>query len=427
MKFLIVTAWYHPFIHPRAHRWTALAEYLAATGDEVHILCARQRGFPQFAIVNGVHVHRSGFDSLKEVAYYLSGSKSGRGRVGAEVRRPGFAMRLANWLYNKVWKNVFFPDDACLWYFPARRSMMRLLEQEPFDVLLSVSLPFTGHLLGLAAKRRYPALRWIADVGDPFSMQIKAPNNKRLYGRLNARLEKEVLESADAVAVTTPAMLHAFHRQFGDKVVAHMQVVPPLLHPAPGAQAHAAGNADAIGIAYFGALYAPLRTPDAFLRLLDRTVLASPTLAARLQVHFYGEIFPEFYEKMRAQPLIRLHGLRSREEARQAMRATDLLLNIGNASEFQLPSKAVDYLAAGRPVVHLSYTDNDPFVAFWGDREGLLGLRVVDGDISEADFVRWLDWLAHPPAMPDDTALIGQLQPYLVPAIAERYRSLASG
>jgi len=73
-RLLIITAWYHPFIHPRAHRWTALAEYWAAQGAEVHVVCARRRDCPRESVVNGVQVHQVGFDSLKEVFYYWFGS-----------------------------------------------------------------------------------------------------------------------------------------------------------------------------------------------------------------------------------------------------------------------------------------------------------------------------------------------------------------
>ncbi|HRI59616.1 MAG TPA: hypothetical protein PK228_07830, partial [Saprospiraceae bacterium] len=127
MKILIVTAWYHPFIHPRAHRWTALAEHWVSEGHEVHVLTARHRDCPDTSVVNGVRVRRVGFDSLKEAVYYYFGGKNPRGRVGAVPQKPGWLTRLAGWVYNTFWKNIYFPDDACLWYFPAKKKTREIL------------------------------------------------------------------------------------------------------------------------------------------------------------------------------------------------------------------------------------------------------------------------------------------------------------
>lgn len=431
MKLLIVTAWYHPFIHPRAHRWTALAEYWAATGHKVHVLTARHRDCPDEAMTNGVYVHRAGFDSLKEVAYFYFGSKNARGRIGAEVRKPGFFARLTAWIYNVIWKKIYFPDDACLWYFPAKNKARQLLERENFDALITVSLPFTGHLIGLRLRnlKGFVNLRpiWLADIGDPFSIQAKPLNNSFLYGKISRRLEQKVLEDADAVTVTTAFTLQKYREQFGEKAVANMSVVPPLLHPEPSLSYHQSPTVQrpaSIKIGYFGALYAPVRTPYAFLDLLEKSFALRPELRERLEIYFYGEIFPEFFEKLSAQPAVRLHGLRTREETQAAMRDMDILLNIGNTTDFQLPSKAVEYLAAGKPILNLSYTEGDPFAAFFDDKPLVFNLKVENAKVGDAEIRRWLAWLEEEKKLPDVQELERRTTPYKLATIASRYFDL---
>lgn len=427
-RLLIITAWYHPFIHPRAHRWTALAEHWAAQGYEVHVVCARRQGYSRFERVNGVQVHRAGFDSLKEIVYYFSGTQSGRGRVGKGVERPSAWMRLANWLYKTIWKNIYFPDDACLWYFPARKKAMELLEEQAFDAVITVSLPFTGHLIGLSVRRRFPALHWLADIGDPFTIQARPLNNARLYGRLSRRLEQAVLEKADAVTVTHPAAAAAYRSRFGD-LAQKISIIPPLLHPAWEMEAHdnewqnpAANPADQlINIGYFGAFYAPVRTPDAFLDLLEKTFRLRPDWQSRLRVHFYGEIFPEFWDKLRRQPAIRLYGLRPRAEVRVAMRQSDILLNIGNLTDYQLPSKAVEYFASGKPVVNLCYVQNDPFTAFWGNQPGLITLRAHNDEVSGGEVRRWIAFLEGERATIPANARVSRVRAFTVEAVGAAY------
>lgn len=421
-RLLIITAWYAPFIHPRAHRWTALAEYWASQGHEVHVVCARRRGFPREAKWNGVAVHRVGWDSWKEVFYALAGESGARGRPGARARKPGRAVRLLHWFYRVVRKSIPFPDDALLWCRPARRRVLELLEGKAFDAVLSVSLPFSGHLAGLAAKRRHPTLFWLADVGDPFAVSGAFSGKKGF-----ARLEKRVLESADAVSVTTDATRRKFEKTYGLKAVKRMHVIPPLLHPFPAdwnPKSRAVRNSR-IKIGYFGALYAPVRMPDALLFLLEKTRLERPSLAQRLAVHCYGEIFPEFLQALENEPLIRLHGLRPRAEAEAAMQHMDVLLNIGNRSDFQLPSKAVDYLATGKPLINLSRAEPDPFADFCADWPVLLNVRVdPNGQVADTSAMRFWAFLENLPAEMSDEARLERVKEFGVEAIGKQYWQL---
>jgi hypothetical protein len=324
-------------------------------------------------------------------------------------------------LYTRIWRNICFPDDACIWYLPARRKTLALLASEPFDVLITVALPFTDHLVGLAAKRRYPGLRWIADTGDPFSIQDMSLNNKLLYGRLSRRLERLVLGRADVLAVTTDATADKYRQAFGPSV-GNLTVIPPLLHPAPLPLEHRADvETGLLKLAYFGAMYRPLRTPEALLELIRSTIQARPDLASRLELHFYGEIFPEFYDMLQVEPWVRLHGLQSRETVRRAMQESDILVSIGNTSDFQLPSKSVEYLASGKRVLHLSYTERDCFVEFWGDAAGLYVVDVIEGKVRLNNRSEWLNWITQAAFFkaPDD--MEARLHPFLVNSIGKAY------
>ena len=424
MKILILSAWYHPFIHPRAHRWTALAEHWAAEGHEVHVVCSRHRDCSEESVLNGVQVHRAGFDSLKEVVYYYLGTANARGRVGVPAHKPGFGARLAAWIYNRVWKKIYFPDDACIWYWPARRRAGQLLRRQKFDVLITVSLPFTAHLAGLSIGRL--AACWLADIGDPFSFQLKPLSHSSLYGRLGRHLEKRVLQTAWAVAVTTEFTEEKYRREFGAEAVAKMDVVPPLLHPWPGPPAAGRTAGTGLKIGYFGALYAPVRTPDALLDLLEKTYVLRPDWRNQLEVHFYGEIFPEFYDRLSAQPAVRLHGLCSRGQVRAAMQEMDVLLNIGNSSDFQLPSKAVEYLASGKPVVNLSGSGQDPFAAFFDGILRVLNLKTENGRVGTEEVRRWVHWLETEKKTPDEAEIRSRIEPYLIENLAAQYLSLLS-
>lgn len=422
MNILLISAWYYPLNQPRAHRWSSIAAHWASQGHRVHVVTARHREAAKESVHEGVFIHRIGFDSLKSIFYYYSGDPGARGRVGAPVGMPGPAGRLAQWVYQNIWKKLYFPDDACVWRWSAQRKIRALIAQENIEVVYSVSLPFTGHVLGRAMRRRYPGLRWVADIGDPFSFADFPLNNTFLYGQANRRLERAVLLEADATVVTTELAKRQYEQLFGAVTIQHMRVIPPLLHPPPHFPAVAPPRSvGPLKIAYFGALYAPVRTPDAFLQLLDEAMQRIPDLYTQLEIHFYGEIFPEFYPSLRRNPLIRLHGLQSRQTVRAAMVGVDALLHIGNQTVFQLPSKAVEYAAAGKPIVHLSYTEPDAFVEFWGGRPGLIVLPVREGRVTEAGVALWLELLRGQIPLEPITPDAAWLQSCSVESVAEGY------
>lgn len=398
MHLLIISAWYHPFIHPRAHRWTAIAEHWAAQGHEVHVVCGRMRGFPKESVLNGVHVHRTGFDSLKEVFYYYLSQKNARSRPETGIVSAGFFSKTLQFLYRTLWKRIHFPDDTGIWYFPALRCAKKIIKAHRIEAMVSVSFPFTGHLVGLALKKRHPELPWVADTGDPFTIHDVPLYNAFFYGKINRRLEQQVLETADCVTVTTPALKFRYEQAFPNAAIRKIEIVPPLLHPLdPGHLADCPDTwqiprlPDEIHIGYFGTFLPVIRTPFAFLNLLDDLQVLQPDLYQRLRIHVFGEVFPDFLAPLQRHPVIRLYGLRSRAQARAAMAQMDALLHVGNRTDYQLPSKAVDYLASGLPVLHLTNSDSDPFIDFWADAPGLIYLRVTGDRVGEEQ-AQQLNW-----------------------------------
>jgi len=365
------------------------------------VLTAKQPGFTENDHLNGVQVQRSGVDSLKTMLAFWRKSVAPGGNAPA-----GWLW----WAYQHIWKQLVFPDDSCWWYFPARRRLKQLLKTQQYDLIVSVSLPFTGHLLGYFAKKQQPEAFWIADNGDPFAFQPQALNNRRLYGALNRRWELRVLQKADKSVCTNEATRRAYARVYGEAAVQKMQCIPPLLHPEFGPNNIQAPVDGPIILAYFGAMYPPMRTPEALLELLSRLDLP-------IELHFWGEINPAFQKLLQAYPFVRLRGLHSREAVRAAMRGSHILVNIGNKSTYQLPSKAVEYLAAGRPVLHLSYTEEDPFAELFEGNPAFFRWQV---QAPEAAFNILQKWIKGIYLQNTNNESIN-LSAYSLPCIADNY------
>ncbi len=259
---------------------------------------------------------------------------------------------------------MYWPDGSFPWYGPARRLALKL---PPPDVLISVSTPFTGHLVGRSVHHQYPAARWIVDVGDPFSLQdIDAPNNRRLYGWLNRRVERDIFRQADAISVTTPATLDRYAAAFPESA-AKLHLIPPLLSvPALSDDPDPAAD-DRIRLVFAGRLYPDIRRPDFLLKLFAG--LLNTPLQDRLELHIYGYI-REVYDAFKPYTAlidrqIFLHGVVPHAGVMEAMRRASLLVNIGNRTAYQLPSKVVEVASLGKPILNLIQIADDSSVAFF--------------------------------------------------------------
>ena len=206
MKVLIVTHTYAPDAAPRAFRWTAIAEHWAREGAGVQVITTARGGGPDREIRNGVVVHRvgEGFIGRMQRRTGAGGMSASRASDTGARAAPSLLKRTARTLYDATWRHLFWPDYACLWQRPALARTKSLCGAETFDAVITVSHPFTGHLVGRSLKRVLPGLRWIADIGDPFSLaDTVASNNQLLYRGLNKRTEAAVLRECDAVSPRT--------------------------------------------------------------------------------------------------------------------------------------------------------------------------------------------------------------------------------
>ncbi|MBV8650531.1 MAG: glycosyltransferase [Alphaproteobacteria bacterium] len=363
-----------------------------------------------------------------------------RGRLGAashrhqapEAGKPAGAKRaapllprLAKSVYAATIRRLQWPDYSFHWFPSAAAKARALCRGRAFDALISVSHPFTPHLVALAVRRSFPKLRWLADIGDPFSLLDEIPsNNVALYRRLNRRAEEKVLRSADAVAVTLERCRTDYGAAFPgtlDKIA----TIPPLLS-LPQTEDGAATPAlpgSGIHLACIGTLYRAIRDPRPLLALFT----ALRRIRGDLHLHFFGALhdcgpsFEPFRDEIGRS--IHLHGMVPRREIAGVMRAADILVNIGNTTAHQLPSKLVEYVASARPILNLAATATDSTGPFLAGYPSALTIASTAGDPDAATVSAVLAFIAAPPPI-DRDAVARFLAPYTISRIADAYRAL---
>jgi hypothetical protein len=385
------------------------------------VLTEKHPDFEATQNINGVLVHRVGYAALKSVFLRKQRGETNDSEAQKRVKN-GIVQQLMQGFNDYIWKKIYFPDDSCIWYFSALRKATQLIENQEIDTIISSALPFSAHLIGLRLKKKFPHLTWIADTGDPFAFQTEAPlNNHFLYRKLNVAVEKKVLQQADFVTVTTANTKKRyvdFFQDFEDKI----RVIPPLMtdYSVVKNVIVEGESKDKIKLGYLGKFYKILREPRLLTDFLTQLFAKYPDLQDKIEVHIFGDIFPYFLPELAAFPQVKIHGLIPRESTATAMQKMDILLNISNLTNYQLPSKAPDYLQSGKPIFNIYSDDADEFKSFFHDYPLIFNYK----DTNEIDSV-CLDFLAEAKDKSVAEVWIAQkIAPYRTAVIAKQYLSL---
>jgi glycosyltransferase involved in cell wall biosynthesis len=438
VKVALINHHYAPELfsqRPNAWRWAAIAEHWAERGHHVDVVCASKPGLLHYNVINGVRVHRVGgkatefketLSSGQAIKSVSRGSKGFAAGSRSLAKMARSSLPLLGWVHQRTWKKVYWPDHACLWYFGAVRKARQLLAEGGYDGLISVSQPFTAHLVGYGVKKRYPEVPWVVDFGDPFSFTEDTPhNNFKLYRGLNHRVESGIFDAADVINLTIPGAAEKYAEVF-PRHAAKMRVTP---FPLPSVESEGTEQPmfpddGKMRLVFTGNLYKSIRNPRFLLRLF--AALLRTRLADRLELHFFGNLrdceeYFEPYEKLLGKKIF-IHGLVPRNRALQAIREADAVVNISNATPYQLPTKVLEYVSAGKPVLNLASIANDSSVRFFGSYPGALNLMVGAEPTTEQrdEVVRFLE---EPPFAMDPSGFRGWFAPYLIDSVAAAYEN----
>ncbi len=421
MNILIVSYVYAPDRSPRAYRWSALAEHWCRQGHRVDVISGWKHGDERIERRSGVTINRVGGGIVERLRGMLGQSSHRIAETQPAIREAApLLRRAAKALYVGTLRKLYWPDYAFHWYPAALARGRTLCRQTRYDAMISVSHPFTPHLVGLALKLQLPALRWLVDIGDPFSLLEEIPlNNVTLYRRLNRRAEAAVLHRADSIAVTVERcrrdVVAAFPASAGK-----VAVIPPLLSLPPAAAPASALFAEGeTHLVFIGTLYRALRDPSDLLALFREL----HRQRGDLHLHFFGALndcapcFDRLEEDLATK--IHCHGVVSRAMTASAMRDADVLINIGNVTAHQLPSKLVEYAAAARPILNLASTAEDTASGFLAGHPAALTLKSRAAP-DHRTIKAALAFIAAPPPIPL-VAIEQFLKPYRLDTIAVDY------
>ena len=247
-------------------------------------------------------------------------------------------------------------EDRLGWVPHAAAAATRLIGSHPVEAIVSTSPPLAAHFAALWLSTKY-RLPWIADFQDPV-FDNPGRGRKWIYP-YDAIIERILFGRADRVAANTDTVAAAWSERYphwSSKISILWNCFDPReeIGPAP------LPTRPYRVLAHVGDLYGG-RHPCQLLASLERLGIDASAVRVRLVGRIDEDVWIEHgrqLERMRATGLLEFENMRvSREEAAREAAEADCLVLLDLNEEptsFQVPSKLVNYLRIGRPI--LAYT-----------------------------------------------------------------------
>jgi hypothetical protein len=345
-NILIVTHQFVPHQSPRTTRWKLIYDELVKKGFNIRVITGTKQ---------------DGSDS--NIQYI--GNKTASGVVSSLRKQSNtdqgsfyknLALKFLKKIYRFFYKFFAWPDYTMFWVFSIWKNRKKI--DFNYDVIISVSLPFSSHVAAYIINKE-KRKKWIMDIGDPFSLKSNAfENNKYFYKSLNYYFENKFFNMADQIVFThKDASLE--HKEFFNINNEKIEIGNPISAFSKNVYQSSKTynyNIEPIKIGYFGILTKGVRSPNEVLKYFQN-----------LDYVFHWYTNPDSKNMILQNNIDNnkhlFFDMVPRNEALEIMVTSfHCLLSIGNLNASQLPSKVIEYISTGKPVIHFAEIANDPVI-----------------------------------------------------------------
>jgi len=320
-KILIICKAFYPEISPRSFRATELAKEFARQGHSVTVLMPRQgRNYSEFENTYNVTIKDLGRLRFKNIA--LKGQ-------GATLLFRRAVRRVLNLIFE-------YPDIELMF-----KVTSALKKENGYDLLISIAVPHPIHWGVAKVWNKKISKIWVADCGDPFMFARLDTFKKLFYFKY---FEKSFCRKCNFITIPVEGAMKAYYPEFHHKI----RVIPQGfkfddIDLAPFQKTH-----DFPQFAYAGSFIPGKRDPRPFLDFLCR-------LNRDFKFHIYTShksfIIP--YKEI-LKDKINILDYVPRENLIKHLSTMDFLVNFDNNTNEQIPSKLIDYLISGRPILNIT-------------------------------------------------------------------------
>lgn len=322
MKILIISGTFYPRNSPRSFRTTELAKEFSRQGHNVTLF-----------IPNLEYDHSEFTQHYPMRICYFDAYPEKRKFVGVSFL-DRIVFHYLKWLLD----------------YPSLRNKKRVKkavsEELGYDLLITIAVP---HYIHWAVGELYDqgkriAETWIADCGDPFMLAGSVKQKPPFWFK---GLEKRWCKQCNYIAVPTETSYLGYYPVFKEKI----KVIPQGFNFSDTVLPEYKKNIIPT-FAFAGGLIPGKRDPKLLLEFLCK-------LDRPFRFVVYGNNVRQFMEpyKDRLKDKLEINNPIPRDQLLPILAQMDFLINIGNGTTVQTPSKLIDYTLTKRPILTIESND----------------------------------------------------------------------
>lgn len=223
------------------------------------------------------------------------------------------------------------------------------------DVVISSHYPICTMFAGMIIKRTNPDIRWITFFTDPFAVHeplykgviFKSLRRKRFF-----RSEREIYETADYNFFTEELYQHALNvfQQPVDKTICMKYIISNLRKQVENSYRVKESN-DA-RLVFAGCFYRVIRNPEYMLSELSKVEGVKFDIYKR-----WGDC-EDIIERYRSEKISDYPAAPRLEYLDIICNRYDILVSLGNDCELQAPSKTLELISTGLPIIHFYFRED---------------------------------------------------------------------
>jgi len=365
-KVLIITYYWPPSGGAGVQRWLKFVKYLREFGWEPVIYTPSNPEFPVIDdtlakdIPAGIEVIRTPiwepYEFYKKITGKKSTTKINSGFLN-DLKSPGLFERLSVWIRG----NIFIPDARKFWIKPSVRFLVKYLNENPADAIVSTGPPHSMHLIALSVNKRLN-IPWLADFRDPWTdidyykeMKISAFADQK-----HKSLELKTIRGCNAMVVVSRDMKVNYEKMGGNNV----NLITNGFDP-DDMDIHDVVRDAKFSVAHIGTLPPSLNLKGLW-QVLSELSESVPSFRDDLEIKLVGKVDQSVTDDLSAFNLAdRFTHIEyiDHDKVASLMKQTAILLLVINKDSPNakgiLTGKFFEYLASGRPILAIGPTDGD--------------------------------------------------------------------
>lgn len=361
-KVLIITYYWPPAGGPGVQRWLKFVKYLPGFDIEPIVYIPENASYPIIdeELCNEVNPEVEVLTQPIKEPYKIARlfSKKSTQNISSGIIPDEKKQSLSEQLLLFIRGNFFIPDARIGWVKPSVEYLSEYIKINPIDIIITTGPPHSLHLIGKQLKEQFN-IPWIADFRDPWTTigyhkKLKLTTSA---AQKHKKLEKEVLNKADRILVTSPSTKKDFEQITQQPIdvitngydIEHVEKKP---------------LDKKFTIAHIGSLLSD-RNPRVLWKALAELIKNNSDFKHDFELKLAGKVSTQILntlEEFKLSPYVNNMGYISHQQAITEQRTSQVLLLLEIDSEETraiIPGKLFEYMAAERPILAIGPEKSD--------------------------------------------------------------------